>query len=138
MENKLSQYIETVRRFNRFYTRKIGLLQEGFLKSPFTLPQARVIYELAHHEQTTATELGQELGLDAGYLSRILTGLHKQNLICKQLSERDARQYLISLTAQGQKAFSEINVSSRNEIGAMLSNLSEEEQQSLVGDKSFL
>ena len=133
MENRLSKYIETVRRFNRFYTRKIGLLQEGFLKSPFTLPQARVIYELAHHEQATATELGQELGLDAGYLSRILNGMQQQNLICRQLSEKDARQYLISLTPQGREAFSEINASSRNEIGAMLSELSDEEQQSLVG-----
>ena len=134
METKLSQYIETVRRFNRFYTRKIGLLQEGFLKSPFTLAEARVIYELAHHQQTTATELNQKLGLNAGYLSRILTSLQKQSLIYKKLSDSDARKYLISLTAQGQKAFSEINATSRNEIGAMLSDdLSEEEQLDLVG-----
>jgi DNA-binding MarR family transcriptional regulator/N-acetylglutamate synthase-like GNAT family acetyltransferase len=133
LETKLSQYIETVRRFNRFYTRKIGLLQEGLLKSPFTLAEARVIYELAHHQQTTATELNQELGLNAGYLSRILTSLQKQSLIYKKLSDSDARKYLISLTAQGQEAFSELNATSRNEIGAMLSDLSEEEQLGLVG-----
>ncbi len=133
MKTKPSQYIEAVRRFNRFYTRKIGLLQEGMLKSPFTLAEARVIYELAHHQQITATELNQELRLNAGYLSRILTRLKKQSLICKKLSDSDARKYFISLTAQGQKAFSELNATSHNEIGAMLNNLSVEEQLGLAG-----
>ena len=133
METVHDNYIETVRRFNRFYTRKIGLLQEGLLKSPFTLTEARVIYELAHHEQTTATELIRELGMDAGYLSRILTSLQNRKLIGKKLCESDARQNLISLTEKGREAFSELNAASRYEIEAMLSDLSGEEQLGLVG-----
>ena len=91
-EDTLSQRAETVRRFNRFYTRQIGVLQEGLLKSPFSLTEARVIYELAHHETTTATELGDELGLDAGYLSRILRDFKRQGLIDKKASKKDGRQ----------------------------------------------
>ena len=128
----LSQCVEAVRGFNRFYTRKIGVLQEGFLKSPFSLTEARVIYELAHHQQTTATHLGQELGLDAGYLSRVLRSLHKRGLLDKRASERDARRYLLSLTDEGLDAFASLNAASRNEIEALLRKLSEEEQQRLV------
>ena len=133
METVHDNYIETVRRFNRFYTRKIGLLQKGLLKSPFNLTEARVIYELAHHEQTTATELIRELGMDAGYLSRILTRLQNRKLIGKKSCESDARQNLISLTEKGREAFSELNAASRYEIEAMLSDLSGEEQLGLVG-----
>ena len=133
METELDHYIETVRRFNRFYTRKIGLLHKGFLKSPFTLTEARVIYELAHHEQTTATELIRELGMDAGYLSRILTSLQNRKLIGKKSCESDARQNLISLTEKGREAFSELNANSRNEIEVMLSALPGEEQLGLIG-----
>ena len=131
-ETQLLQRIEDVRRFNRFYTRKIGLLQEGLLKSPFSLTEARVIYELAHHEQTTATQLRQELGLDAGYLSRILSNLHKRGLLLKQTSVRDARQSLLSLTEFGMKAFAELNAASHDEIEAMLNALAEEAQQRLI------
>ena len=90
-ETHLPQRVEAVRRFNRFYTQQIGLLQEGLLRSQFSLTEARVVYELAHHEQTTATELGRELGIDAGYLSRILADIHKRGLIDKSPSEADRR-----------------------------------------------
>ena len=131
-DGDLLQRIETMRRFNRFYTKQIGVLHEGLLKSPFPLTEARVIYELAHHEQTTATELGNELGLDAGYLSRILSSFEKRGLIDKQPSPTDGRQTLISLTEQGQAAFATINVRSRHEIGAMLGRLAPAEQSRLI------
>jgi len=121
-----------VRRFNRFYTQQIGVLAEGLLSSPFSLTEARVIYELAHHEQTTATELGNELGLDAGYLSRILRGFKKQGLIDKQPSETDGRQTILRLTEQGQDAFATLNARSHNQIVAILDKLSTEDQNRLV------
>lgn len=128
----ISQRIGAVRRFNRFYTKQIGLLNEGLLRSPFSLTEARVIYELAHHEKATATELGHELGLDAGYLSRILRSFKKRGLIEKQPSETDGRQSLLWLAEQGQEAFATLNARSHREIEAMLNQLSMEEQNRLV------
>jgi DNA-binding MarR family transcriptional regulator/GNAT superfamily N-acetyltransferase len=131
-DGEMLQRTEAVRRFNRFYTRRIGLLEEGLLHSPFSLTEGRVIYELAHHEQTTATHLNQELALDAGYLSRILRTLHKRGLIAKTRSEADRREWLISLTEVGQAAFAALNAASRSEIGTMLTGLSTLGQQRLV------
>jgi DNA-binding MarR family transcriptional regulator/N-acetylglutamate synthase-like GNAT family acetyltransferase len=128
----LDRRVEAVRRFNRFYTRQIGVLREGFLGSPFPLTQARVIYELAHHEETTATELCRELGLDAGYLSRILRGFQRHGLIQKKSSETDGRRNLLWLTDRGQKAFAQLNANSHAEIEATLNALSEEEQDRLM------
>jgi DNA-binding MarR family transcriptional regulator/predicted N-acetyltransferase YhbS len=131
-ETEQLQRVESVRRFNRFYTWQLGLLQEGLLRSPFTLTEARIVYELAQHEQTTATHLGQELGLDAGYLSRILRGFTKGGLIEKEPSETDRRQSLLSLTDGGRKAFAELNAASRQEIEALLEELEEEQQRGLI------
>jgi DNA-binding MarR family transcriptional regulator/N-acetylglutamate synthase-like GNAT family acetyltransferase len=131
-ETEHLQRVESVRRFNRFYTRQLGLLQEGLLRSPFTLTEARIVYELAQHEQTTATHLGQELGLDAGYLSRILRGFTKGGLIEKEPSETDRRQSLLSLTDGGREAFAELNAASRQEIEALLEELEEEQQRGLI------
>lgn len=128
----LSQRIDAVRRFNRFYTKQIGVLQEGLLKSPFPLTEARVLYELAQHTQTTATALGSALGLDAGYLSRIVSNFEKQGLLQKQPSPADGRQNLLSLTTAGQAAFAKLNTQSQQEIGAMLGGLPAVEQQRLV------
>lgn len=124
--------IEAVRRFSRFYTRKVGVLHEGLLGSPFSLAEARVVYELAHHETTTANELCEELGLDAGYLSRILRGFEQRGLIRKQPSPADARQNLLALTTEGEEAFARLNDRSRYEIGEMLGTLSDAEQDRLV------
>jgi DNA-binding MarR family transcriptional regulator/N-acetylglutamate synthase-like GNAT family acetyltransferase len=124
--------IAAVRRFNRFYTQKIGVLREDFLHSPFSLAESRVLYELAHHEETTAAELAVDLGLDAGYLSRILTALHKKRLVRKKRSDRDGRKSLLALTRKGQKSFARINAASQREIGAMLDPLSAAEKNRLV------
>jgi len=126
------QRIEAVRRFSRFYTRTVGVLHEGLLGSPFSLAEARVVYELAHHERTTANELSEELGLDPGYLSRILRGFEQRGLITRQPSEADARQNILSLTAEGWEAFADLNARSRQEIGAMLARLGTADQDRLV------
>jgi DNA-binding MarR family transcriptional regulator/predicted N-acetyltransferase YhbS len=107
-------------------------LHEHLLKSPFSLTEARVIYELAHREKTTATELGIELGLDAGYLSRLLADFKKRGLIVRKASPTDARQSVIWLTEKGQKTFAELNVHSHHEIEAMLGRLSPADQKRLI------
>ena len=86
------QQVQAVRRFNRFYTRTIGVLRDRWLGSPFSLTEVRVLFELAHRQQPTASELGAELGLDAGYLSRILRGFQKRSLVARTRSERDGRR----------------------------------------------
>ncbi len=124
--------IETIRRFNRFYTKQIGVLQEGLLHSPFSLTEARVLYELAHHEQVTATELCSELALDPGYLSRIVRKFKKQGLLESRPSLTDKRQTLLSLKEAGQREFAMINNRSREEIGEMLGAVAPAEQTHLV------
>jgi DNA-binding MarR family transcriptional regulator/GNAT superfamily N-acetyltransferase len=129
---EFQQRIAAVRRFNRFYTEQIGLLQEHLLRSPFSLTEARVIFELAHHAETTATALGAELGLDAGYLSRMLRAFQKRGLIQKQRSRTDFRQTLLRLSARGQDAFAKLNADSHHEIGAMLRALPDDAPPRLV------
>ena len=130
--NALPHCIDTVRRFNRFYTKQIGVLQEHLLESPFSLTEARVIYELAHHDHTTARDLGAELGLDAGYLSRMLRGFHRRGLVQAKRSTIDGRETLLRLTARGQTAFAKLNGESGAEVGAMLRQLPEAAQTRLV------
>jgi DNA-binding MarR family transcriptional regulator/GNAT superfamily N-acetyltransferase len=125
--------VSAVRRFNRFYTRQIGLLREGLYKSPFSLTEVRVLYELAHRNQPTATELGRDLGLDAGYLSRILRGFAKRGLIAKRPSESDGRQSHLSLTAKGRRVFAPLDAASQREVAGMLKRLPPEARQHLVG-----
>jgi DNA-binding MarR family transcriptional regulator/GNAT superfamily N-acetyltransferase len=124
--------VESIRRFNRFYTRKIGVLQEGFLGSAFSLTQGRVLYELAHRERPTATAVGAELGLDAGYLSRILRGFKKVGLIRAERSEADGREALLSLTARGRKAIATLDQRSNEDVTARLREVSEANQTRLV------
>jgi DNA-binding MarR family transcriptional regulator/GNAT superfamily N-acetyltransferase len=126
------QRVVAVRRFNRFYTQQIGVLHEGLLQSPFSLTEVRVLYELAHRAQPTAAELSKELGLDAGYLSRILRDFHKRRLVAKQRSDADGRQNLLRLTEAGEKAFARLNARSRDEIGAMVDKLAAAEQLRLI------
>jgi DNA-binding MarR family transcriptional regulator/GNAT superfamily N-acetyltransferase len=115
--------IETVRRFNRFYTNRMGLLAEGLLDSTFSLTEARVLYELAHHDGLTAAEIGRELGLDAGYLSRILKNFDRRNLIERKAADQDGRQRVLSLTQAGRAAFVPLDTASRTQIGGMLESL---------------
>jgi DNA-binding MarR family transcriptional regulator/N-acetylglutamate synthase-like GNAT family acetyltransferase len=131
-QSDLAQRVEAVRRFNRFYTQQIGVLTEEYLKSPFSLTESRVIYELAHHEETSATLLVKELGLDAGYLSRILRRFKKRGLITKQPSETDRRLSVLRLSARGQEAFAFLNSHSQRDIEAMLNTLRVEEQKRLI------
>jgi DNA-binding MarR family transcriptional regulator/GNAT superfamily N-acetyltransferase len=131
-QSGFARRVEAVRRFTRFYTRQIGVLHEGLLNSPFSLAEARVLYELAHRDMPTAAELGTELGLDAGYLSRILRGFVKNGLLAKTPSERDGRQRFLALTAKGRKAFAPLDRRSRDEVGAMVADLAPAEQARLI------
>ena len=128
----LDPHTDAVRRFNRFYTRQIGLLQEGLLDSPFSLTEARVLYELAHRDKPTAGEIGGELGLDAGYLSRILGSFEKRKLIEKIPSATDRRQSLLTLTRHGRKVFAPLEARSKAQVAAMLAALPEAGQLRLV------
>jgi DNA-binding MarR family transcriptional regulator/N-acetylglutamate synthase-like GNAT family acetyltransferase len=132
-EEALETRIEDVRRFNRFFTRRIGVLREGLLHSPYSLTEARILYEIAHRELAlTASDLSRELGLDPGYLSRILARLEQQGLVEKVRSETDGRQRLLSLTSAGKDAFSLLDTRSCEEVGEMLGDLSEGDQRHLL------
>jgi DNA-binding MarR family transcriptional regulator/N-acetylglutamate synthase-like GNAT family acetyltransferase len=124
--------IDAVRQFNRFYTQKIGVLHEGLLSSPFSLTEVRVLYELAHRERPVASELGKDLGLDPGYLSRILSSFKTKGFIDSKPSEQDGRQSILSLTEKGKAAFAPLNERARDEIGALIGTLNESDQIRLV------
>jgi DNA-binding MarR family transcriptional regulator/GNAT superfamily N-acetyltransferase len=131
-EVHLDQRIAAVRRFNRFYTRQIGVLREKPYESSFSLTEVRVLYELAHHEKPTAAVISSDLGLDPGYLSRILTGFDKRGLLERKPSNADGRQSLLSLTAKGRKVIATLDVRSREEVGNVLGRLSAADQQHLI------
>ncbi len=134
--------ISDIRRFNRFYTQKIGVLQEGLLDSAYSLAEVRVLYELAHwrddvdHEGTmlslSASRLAARLGLDEGYLSRLLRGFEKQRLIVRKPSPDDGREHILSLTPRGRKAFAPLELRSRQQVAAMLAPLSGLERSRLA------
>lgn len=124
--------VAAVRRFNRFYTQKIGALREGLLDSAFSLSAARVLYELAHRERPTASEIGRDLGLDAGYLSRMLRGFRRRGLIERAPSTTDRRQHPLVLTVAGRAAFAPLDAGARAEVGAMLAPLEDGAQRRLV------
>ena len=124
--------IAAVRRFNRFYTRQIGLLDEGLLESPFSLTVVRVLYEIAHWPGITATDLREILALDPGYLSRMLRGLRKQGLVSARAPASDRRQRQLGLTARGSRTFGALDARSNEEVGAMLARLSRKERRALI------
>lgn len=128
----LDQHVQAVRRFSRFYTRQIGVLEERLYESKFSLTEVRVLYELAHRSQPTATELGKDLGLDPGYLSRILRSFDRGGLIAKTASTTDARQSHLTLTPKGRKVFAPLDASSQQKVGALLATLPVQQQTELV------
>ncbi|HEX7441784.1 MAG TPA: helix-turn-helix domain-containing GNAT family N-acetyltransferase [Caldimonas sp.] len=128
----LNPRIEAVRRFNRFYTRRIGVLQEGLLATPFSLTESRLLWEFAHRGRITATELARDLGLDPGYLSRLLRGFREQGLIKSEHAPHDARHVHLSISAAGRRAFAPLDTRSQAEIATLLDGLTDAEQQQLL------
>jgi len=124
--------IDSVRRFNRFYTRRIGALQAHYLGSPFPLPQARVLYELGQRGECTASALGAELDLDLGYLSRLLQSLRRLKLVAGERAQHDARHVRLTLTPKGRRAFAVLDEASRRATGEMLAPLPAPHREELV------
>ena len=127
------QEVAAVRAFNRFYTRKLGVLDQQLLKSPFSLSEARVLYELAHRDDLSAKQIGAELGLDAGYLSRIVQNFDEGGLITREPLPSDRRQYRLALTARGRQTFAKLERSMQDEVAAMLAQLPRDGRADLVG-----
>lgn len=131
-EGDLGGCIAAVRQFNRFYTGQIGLLEDGYLDSPFSLTQVRVLFELANRERPTASELARDLGLDPGYLSRTLLAFRNQGLLDRMPSKADGRQRTLSLTTRGLEVFASLDQRSHDDCGTLVGRLSPFEQTRLV------
>jgi DNA-binding MarR family transcriptional regulator/ribosomal protein S18 acetylase RimI-like enzyme len=127
-----AERISALRAFNRFYTRRIGVLHEGLLDTKFSLAESRLLWELTHCDDTTATELARTLELDAGYLSRLLRGFKERGLLKASRSTTDARQTRLSISAAGRRAFAPLDRRSQAEVSALLDPLSEAQQQELL------
>ena len=127
-----AERIAALREFNRFYTRRIGVLHEGLLDSKFSLAESRLLWELAHAADTTATELARTLDLDPGYLSRLLRGFKQRGLVKASRSAADARELRLSITAAGRRAFAPLDRRSQQEVAALLAPLSDAQQQQLL------
>jgi DNA-binding MarR family transcriptional regulator/GNAT superfamily N-acetyltransferase len=128
----LDARIAAVRQFNRFYTREIGVLGEGLLQSELSLAEVRVLYELAHEEGATATTIVKALGLDAGYLSRMLRSFEQRALVQRRQSTADGRRTILSLTRKGRSAFARLDARAHSEIAALLAGHSAADQRALV------
>jgi DNA-binding MarR family transcriptional regulator/GNAT superfamily N-acetyltransferase len=128
----IASQVERMRQFNRFYTHKIGLLEGGKLYDPFSLAETRVLYELAHRDRVTASDLVRDLGIDAGYLSRMLRGFGKQGLVARRAAREDARQSLLSLTAAGRRAFAPQEEVSRRVLRPLIERLPPADRARLV------
>ena len=134
----VAERVSAVRRFNRFYTRQIGALDEHLLQSPLSLGEARVLYELANTESPVASDIASSLGLDAGYLSRILSGFIKQGLVTRTRSRSDGRQAPLSLTRKGRTLFAGLNRASDQQVETLISKLSAPTQEHLVASMQFI
>jgi DNA-binding MarR family transcriptional regulator/ribosomal protein S18 acetylase RimI-like enzyme len=125
--------IAAVRHFNRVYTRRIGVLEEHLNRSPFSLAEARVLYEVAHRPGVTASTLVDALGIDGGYLSRIVAGFERRDLLTRRRSRADARRAHLRLTMRGRAAFARLDAAARRDAAALLGPLAPEAQARLVG-----
>src|SRR4051812_46206981 len=128
----MANHVEAVRGFNRFYTRRIGVLRPGMVGSPYSLPEARVLYALGRDGESTATAIGRELSLDLGYLSRLVQSLRRRGLLQAKRAVHDGRHQLLSLTDKGRKAFHLIDGRSRDEMARMLAPLAAPDRARLV------
>jgi DNA-binding MarR family transcriptional regulator/GNAT superfamily N-acetyltransferase len=137
-QNTASSRIAAVRRFNRVYTRQIGVLRKTYLDSPYSLGEARVLYEIARQKSPTASDIGRALDVDAGYLSRVLRRFEKSGLISRTASEQDARQSHLALTARGKKAYGPLEARVERDTGDMLGKLAPEDQARLIGAMSTI
>jgi DNA-binding MarR family transcriptional regulator/GNAT superfamily N-acetyltransferase len=146
MPNALTERTGAMRRFNRFYTRHIGVLRKNYLDSPYSLGEMRVLYEIAHGGARTASDVSRALDLDAGYLSRVLRNFEKRGLISRKTAAEDARQSRLALTARGAKTYAPYERRSQQRVGTMLGKLKPAQQarlvaamqtiESLLGEKS--
>jgi DNA-binding MarR family transcriptional regulator/GNAT superfamily N-acetyltransferase len=130
-ESGIDKQVSAIRAFNRFYTRKIGVL-DGMASHPFSLAEARVLYELAQRRRPTATDIRKELGLDAGYMSRILRDFESRKLVRREQLSTDERQKVLSLTSKGRKAFLPLDDRSNRHLSTMLDKLLPREREQLV------
>ena len=125
--------VPAVRRFNRFYTRLVGALDEGHLHSSFSLAETRVLYELAHREASTPTTIAADLRLDPGYLSRILRGFERRGLVERGRSPTDARRTVLRLTPKGRTTFGDLNTRASSDVASILAPLADAQQRQLLG-----
>ena len=128
----LEGQIAAIRSFSRFYTRKLGIIEPKLLRSPWTLQEARIIYEIAQHEGCTATDLTRTLGLDPGFLSRTLQALQRRQIVTRRPSKADRRASELALTAKGRAAFAELESRSRREVADLLGTLDDRQRESVV------
>lgn len=128
------RHVAAVRSFNRFYTRQIGALDRGYLRSPYSLAEARVLYELATRaERPTATDLSRELGLDAGYLSRILRGFEKRRMLTRATARHDGRQSILSLSKKGRREFAKLDKRTSEQIRELVGTLPPAKKRDAIG-----
>lgn len=132
MNRQTAGRVATVREFNRFYTKQIGALRQGLLGSSYSLTQVRILYELAHHKDLTATDLRRALGLDAGQLSRLLARFEQQGLVERVRAKKDGRHRILHLTPHGRQEFAPLNRRASAEVVEWLRDLSEQEQRKLL------
>jgi DNA-binding MarR family transcriptional regulator len=132
MATALDRRVDGVRRFNRFYTQRIGVLTDNYLRTPYTLAESRVLFELANRTDPSPSELAVALDLDAGYLSRILRRFEDQGLVARTPSATDGRRAVLALTAAGRAAFAPLNERSHDDIAALLAPLPAERQERVL------
>jgi DNA-binding MarR family transcriptional regulator/GNAT superfamily N-acetyltransferase len=138
MNDTPSAATEAVRRFNRFYTRRIGVLEESLLGSGLTLAEGRIVFELGRRVEWTAGGMAAELGLDAGHVSRLLAALEKHGLIARKRSQADGRQAIVSLTERGHERYRFLDAASTGAIGELLAPLSQASRNRLLAAMSAI